>query len=43
VGNKENEYPVLDPSKTMINVSEELSNAPPCPKNPQRRNLGINC
>jgi hypothetical protein len=26
VGNKENEYPVPDHNKTMINVTEELSN-----------------
>jgi hypothetical protein len=27
VGNKENEYPVSDPNKTMINVTNEFSDA----------------
>jgi hypothetical protein len=27
VGNEENEYPVLDPNTTMINITNELSDA----------------
>jgi hypothetical protein len=27
VGNEENEYPVPDPNKTMINVTNKLSSA----------------
>jgi hypothetical protein len=40
VGNEENGYPVLDPNKTMINVTKEPSETPQ--KNPQRGNLGRN-
>jgi hypothetical protein len=34
VGNEENEYPVPDPNKTMINVTNELSETH---KNPPKR------
>jgi hypothetical protein len=36
VGNEENGYPVLDPNKTMINITNEPSDAHK--KIPQRRN-----
>jgi hypothetical protein len=35
VGNEENGYPVPDPNKTMINVTEETSDAHK--KNPSKR------
>jgi hypothetical protein len=41
VENEENEYPVPDLNKTMINVIKELSDAYKR-KSPQRRNLGRN-
>jgi hypothetical protein len=39
LGNEDNEYPVPDPKKTMINVTKEQSDTH---KYPQRRNLERN-
>jgi hypothetical protein len=40
VGNEENEYPLPDPNKTMINVTKEPSDTHK--KNPKRKTLGRN-
>jgi hypothetical protein len=39
VGNEENEYPVPEPNKTMLNITKEPSDAQ---KYHQRRNLARN-
>jgi hypothetical protein len=40
VGNEENEYPVTDPKKTMVNVNNELNDAHKKKKISQRGNHG---